>query len=81
MPFNVVHEFYRLSFNRAQEMREKAEQEAAEREREEVEARDKQNRSQRQTRAAYNNMKQTPPTSPSLPMLGDDLEEILEEVT
>lgn len=79
MPFNVVHEFYRLSFNRAQEMREKAEQEAAEREREE--ARDKQNRSQRQTRAAYNNMKQTPPTSPSLPILGDDLEEILEEVT
>lgn len=60
-------------------MREKAEQEAAEREREE--ARDKQNRSQRQTRAAYNNMKQTPPTSPSLPILGDDLEEILEEVT
>lgn len=81
MPFNVVHEFYRLSFNKAQEMKDKAEQEAAEREKQEAAELSKQRQSQKQSKAAYNNMKQTPPTSPSLPMSEDDLEELLEEVT
>lgn len=79
-PFFIVHEFYRMSFLRAQAMKEKAE--ADEKERLEQEAREK--RRGRGNKLAANSMRQTPPIGSPSPMMSptmDDLEEMLEEVT